>query len=183
MTFQIHQEWSIYIYIIIYMFRLFNMTFECPGYYCLTPSRLDELVNFCKEVDCKILLGINELIGRFSNNTRSNYNFNKWDYQNAFDLLNYIKEKKYVENEIIYGFELGNQNDIILSVDEIIEDFKLFSDELNRLWPVSSSGKRPKLIGADVYNVNEEFLRPFLISSEFNLDIFTYHNCIYYYYY
>lgn len=124
--------------------ELFDIKFQCPGQFCLNTNRFDEIIEFCKEINCKIIFGLNELVGKIDNYP----NIDQWNCQNAFNLLAYIKSKKYVEDGYIYGFELGNELDKIMSVYDINNDYVLLYNEINKLWP--DRDIRPKLIGPGI---------------------------------
>lgn len=134
----------------------------------MTPKRFDEIVQFCKETGIKLVYGVNGMGGRYKN-TKAD-----WDYKNSFQLLNFIKEKRYVEDGYIYGLELGNELDYSITPEQQVEDFIIFKKEIERLWP--NEDQRPKIVGPDTTTVKPEYIGPLIEKGL--LDVITYHFCI-----
>lgn len=137
----------------------------------MTTKRFDEIIQFCKRTGIQLIYGINAMGGRY-NNTKS-----AWDYKNAFQLMNFIKEKHYVEDGVIYGLELGNELANKITAEQEVDNFLIFKKEVERLWP--NKEERPKIIGPDHTSEKPDRLDP-LIESDV-LDIVTYHHCIHLY--
>ena len=79
-----------------------------------------------------------------------------WESANAEQILQWTINHGY--DDVIMGFELGNEQNSKYSGEEIATDFSILHGLVNKLWPNASG--RPVLIGPDPHSyVN---LNPFL---------------------
>jgi len=136
---------------------------------CLTQSRWNEIAQFCKENDCKIIYGLNALLGRGPLLMQS------WDSSNARAMLEHIKKNNQVNQ--VFGFELGNELNLaiqhgrLLTMKELAASFRSLSKLLEEVFPQPST---PKLLGPDfthfppIFNVFVKLTRDIL-------DAFTWH--------
>jgi len=74
-----------------------------------------------------------------------------WDSKNAKDLLEWSINEGY--GDLIYGFELGNEQNTEYTGDVIAENFGILYNLTVELWP--SENSRPVLLGPDPHSFKE----------------------------
>lgn len=166
---------------------------------CLTKQRWSELAHLCKDAGCRVVFGLNQLVGR--THVADKKWTGSWDSSNTEKLLRYT----YDSGLEVYGFELGNElggwNGIAAQLtpqverctlhrkkgcrralmrvscrsapQETAEDFLRLSHLLHDIWGPSHKTV-PKLIGPD-NTLDEEWFRVFLSSVGPALDAVTIH--------
>jgi heparanase 1 len=83
---------------------------SCPGPLCLTMQRWDELNAFASQAGIQIVFGLNALSARMTQGSGGKSRVIsgvEWDTTNVRALLEYTKQKGFVERGSLYGFELG----------------------------------------------------------------------------
>lgn len=137
---------------------------------CLPMARWAELADFCTDVGCDLVFGLNALYGR--NETGA------WNCTNTEAFLAHIVRT--TPDARLWGVELGNEvggsHGILAQLDaaSYAADFVALRRMVDRLWEGAAAPRRPRIVGPDIL-FSASWVRDFLAQARGALDVVTYH--------
>lgn len=156
---------------------------------CLRRKRWDQLLDFCEEVGCDIVLDINALEGRqkpqcpagtdcFNNrDIKCCSNFTgSWNSSNFKQLLKYTAKR--TKKSPIFGFEFGNELagaggiEAHLTPEEYAKDLRRFALLIREMYPDAQT--RPRIL-APGSTLDVEWFSQFLELAHEDVDVVTHH--------
>lgn len=143
----------------------FNAYFQCPEnyYFCLEPKRWNKIIDFSKKTKTKILFDLN-----LKGDCDKQYNWS-WTKSNINSLFQYT-----VKNKLdIFSFELGNENQDILTGNQTTNRFKDIRNLMDMNWN-KCNNIRPKLFGPSCH-IQTDWIIDFVNNIGDNVDSFAYH--------
>ena len=159
----------------------------CPGLLCLTMARWDEINAWALAAGVRIVFGLNALSADMAPGGKQLVRSGvPWDSTNVRALLEYSKQRGFVEQGSLYGFELGNEiqgpahdpppghTHRGLSAPFHAAQFAELSKIIAEVW--SDAAVRPRLVGPDQNPCCLEWTEVFLSSlhsHNVTLDAFT----------
>jgi hypothetical protein len=146
---------------------------KCPGgkgQECLNQTWWDNLYTLAENSKAHLVFGLNI---HPVDATEA-----PWNPNNAINLIKYIIQK----HQSIFGFELGNEQNGIMTVQEEADAFTKLASVLETLYPDAAT--RPKLIGPDTHSYhgdgkdNPTFLGQFIQATKGMMYAITHHEYI-----
>ena len=115
-----------------------------PTKECMNETTWTNLLDFTRAANAKIVFGLSMNTGHDDLDPFPQ----PWDPTNAEQILNWTIERGY--SDLIYGFELGNEQNSKYTAEKIATDFQVMQRLTERLWPAAAT--RPLLIGPDPHS-------------------------------
>jgi len=160
---------------------------------CLTGQRWSQILDFCSDLGCKLVLDVNAMRGRqmeqcpvgtdcFHNREAACCQtvFGVWNSSNARQLFEFTRmwqDSRGAKADPLVGFEFGNEllgHGIQAHIRPEVygADFNQFASVIREVWPEET--KRPRMIGPGSTFEPIPFAQ-FLAITRGNLDIITHH--------
>lgn len=144
---------------------------------CIDKTKLREIAEFCHQVGCRLIWGLNGMDGRSGAKGKTNRD-GPWNSSNTIAMLQYMRDI----DMPLYAVTLGNEiwgEKAFLTLQQTIDAFAELQNILTRLWPYPA--RQPLMAGfdGDVPKGQVDFVRNVLHQmkeQEIHLDVLTYHD-------